>query len=133
MDMRKGETGMDLAVRKSALTAIGWEFRKDYGPYAVWGAYMPNGQVYFVEFSLDRVMQSCPAVESSVDAAMLWLTLPDGYYWVNQGPYNGIWWARIDRPNYPIAVAGVEHPSLATAMCKAYEEMKVGNETNQRS
>lgn len=117
-----------VELRKATLKAAGWgEYAHKLSDGATtYQVVNPDGgSGYGYTTSIDAWTHT-PAVESSVDAALEYLTLDEGHYWVNQGPYKGMWWARIDKPNYPIALAGVDNPSLAVAMCRAYLQYKGG-------
>lgn len=139
MENERVLTGIEL--RKAVLEATGWTFGANYSFVANkdWGAYSPNGQIWFAARTLSYAIEGCPAVESSVDAALRWLKLPDGLYWGLETPIDSNAHAYVSildvdaemvedtsgqYMNVPLARAN--HPSLAVAMCQAYLAWKAG-------
>lgn len=134
-------TGIEL--RKAVLGKLGWRVEKRLSGLIV--IFDPQGKHITsedVNTDFDTVEQAwglTPAVESSVDAALRWLKLPDGLYWGLETPIDSNAHAYVSildvdaemvedtsgqYMNVPLARAN--HPSLAVAMCQAYLAWKAG-------
>lgn len=131
-----------LELRKAALEAAGWKVGEwESGLYNLLdpdsiprkASDTPNANIAAAFITETDAWQHAPAVESSVDAALRWLTLEDGIFFVMEGPTKG---PRFGSPAYaairdihnPIKalVQAYDNESLAVAMCQAYLAYKAG-------
>lgn len=146
--MANEQTLTGIELREAVLRAAGWAtFEWEAGLY---GLRKPDGKplLAYQDFTIKMAhswvseadaWQSAPAVESSVDAAEKWLTLPEGLYWGLETPIDSNAHAYVSildvdaemvedtsgqYMNVPLARAN--HPSLAVAMCQAFLAWKAG-------
>lgn len=127
-----------LELRKAALTAVGWKlYCVEYGEINLREAYTlvsPEKRFYptpniFHPTEADA-WQHAPAVESSVDAALQWLTLGDTCGWQIHWPM-----ADTDSPAGQVTIMNYQNrrtysalfrTNAAAAMCDAYLQYKAG-------
>lgn len=145
-----------LELRKAALTAAGWKCQqKDWDGLKTYGVVDPDGVKFgSTHYATPKqAWQHAPAVESSVDAALQWLTLGAGCYWQLDGPVSdpdtqgsslasivdinsSMERVTVGNPatpeeikaaikfNKPLAEADAE--TMPDAMCRAYVQYKAG-------
>lgn len=148
-----------VELREVVLKLTGWTVeskapsRKERWGQTTYYLKSPSGKVTFhTNLGENQCWQHAPAVESSVDAALRWLTLDEGHYWQMDGPVSGadkdsslasivdinnsMERVTVGNPalpdemkaaikfNKPLAEADAD--SLAVAMCQAYLAYKGG-------
>ena len=136
-----------LELRKAVLMAAGWTEK----PHTDKWCNLHDEKGEFYVGGSGNVWDDAPPVESSVDAALEWLTLGEGHYWQLDGPVSGpdtqgsslanivdinssMERVTVGNPatpeemktaikfNKPLAEADAE--TMSAAMCKAYLEYK---------
>lgn len=123
-----------VELRKTALEAAGIRVERWSGIYRL---LLPDGTPMRFQNGLGlsgfmeiEVWQQAPAVESSVDAALKWLTLDEGYFWKHVGYVVELsqpgWTAYICKGDDPKVHYIADSESLSDAMCQAYLQYKGG-------
>lgn len=133
--MANEQTLTGLELRKAVLEAAGWTtFEWEAGLY---GLRKPDGKplLAYQDFTIKMAhswvseadaWQHAPAVESSVDAALRWLTLPDGLRWEITGPCSHFGYDVFIQDSAGFPITSASSKIAADGMCQAYLAWKAG-------
>lgn len=141
--MANEQTLTGLELRKAALGMVGISVRKmdtdelyEKGlvvkprPTPFYVVAYPDGIELLEAFGSEHgAWKHAPAVESSVDEALRWLTLDDERYWKLIGPNYGSYYVHIaeELESTWVSLAGsFDRQGFAPAMCRAYLAWKAG-------